>query len=80
MAPERYPLTCLEGSIRTDSQGATAHLFVSDLIGDDVVELTPGGTQTTIASGLHAPWAVAVGPPVTYTVQTTTWPYPCRPP
>ena len=39
-----------------DSAG---NLFVSDYTSDDIYEFTPGGAQSTFASGLNGPWGLA---------------------
>jgi hypothetical protein len=58
--PLAVPLTGLQDPAGVDVDG-NQDLFVSDLDGNDVVELTPAGTQTTVASGLMYPWAIEVG-------------------
>ena len=41
------------------SSAQAQNLFVTDFGNNTITEITPGGTQSTFASGLNCPWGLA---------------------
>ena len=52
-------VVCAGAILLTVSSAPAQNLFVSDYLGNNIYEFTPGGVQSTFASGLNRPWGLA---------------------
>lgn len=55
------PGTTTPGSTTTTIPPSPSNVYVADTNNNQIVKVDTGGTQTTIGSGFHTPWAVAIG-------------------